>query len=100
MQERGYALDHSTIRRWVVHYTPRVERDFCKNRKRLGLGRRHDEAYVKIKGEWKYLYGAVDKQGKTIDFLLTAWRNKKAALRFLNKVIVSNGKPGLKNIDK
>jgi len=55
---------------------------------------------AKIKGEWKYLYRAVDKQGNTIDFLLTAKRDKKAARRFLNKAIGSNGKPSLINIDK
>ncbi|MCZ6820501.1 MAG: IS6 family transposase, partial [Calditrichaeota bacterium] len=61
---------------------------------------RLDETYSKIKGEWKYLYRAVDKQGNTVDFLLTAKRDKKAARRFLNKAIGSNGKPSLINIDK
>jgi putative transposase len=42
-----------------------------------------DEAYLKVNGQWKYYYRAVDKQGNTIDFLLTAKRDKKAALRFL-----------------
>jgi transposase-like protein len=55
---------------------------------------------VKIKGEWKYLYRAVDKQGNTVDFLLTAKRDKKAAHRFLSKAIGSSGKPSLINIDK
>jgi putative transposase len=77
MQERGYTVDHSTVQRW-----------------------RLDETYRKIKGEWKYLYRAVEKQGNIIDFLLTAKRDKKAALRFLNKAIGSNGKPSLINIDK
>ena len=61
---------------------------------------RMDETYIKIRGEWKYLYRAVDKQGNTIDFLLTARRDKKAARRFLNTAIGSNGKPSLINIDK
>ena len=59
-----------------------------------------DETYLKIKGVWNYLYRAVDKQGNTVDFLLTAKRDKKAAQRFLNKAIGSNGKPSLINIDK
>ena len=58
------------------------------------------ETYIKIKGEWKYLYRAVDKRGNTIDFLLTAKRDMKAARRFLNKAIGFNGKPSLINIDK
>ncbi len=100
MLERSYVVDHSTIQRWVVHYAPRIEKAFRKTKRRTGLRWRLDETYVKIKGEWKYLYRAVDKQGNTIDFLLTAKRNKKAALRFLNKAIGSNGKPSLINIDK
>ena len=59
-----------------------------------------DETYIKVKGQWKYYYRAVDKQGNTIDFLLTAKRDKKAALRFFKKAIESSGKPSLINIDK
>ncbi len=100
MQERGYAVDHSTVQRWVVHYAPRIEKAFRKTKKRAGNRWRLDETYVNIKDEWKYLYRAVDKQGDTVDFLLTARRDKKAARRFLNKAIGSNGKPSLINIDK
>ncbi|MCZ6830248.1 MAG: IS6 family transposase [Gammaproteobacteria bacterium] len=100
MQERGYAVDHSTIHRWVVHYAPRIEKVFRKNKKHTGHHWRLDETYLKIRGEWRYLYRAIDKQGKTIDFLLTAKRDKKAAKRFLIKAIGSNGKPSLINIDK
>jgi putative transposase len=105
MQERGYAVDHSTVQRWVVHYAPRIEKAFRKSKKRTGNRWRLDwsgipETYIKIKGEWKYLYRALDKQGQTIDFLLTVKRDKKAARRFLNKAIGSNGKPSLINIDK
>jgi len=100
MQERGYAVDHSTIQRWVVHYAPLIEKALRKNKKRAGLRWRLDETYIRIRGEWKYLYRAVEKQGKTIDFLLTGKRDKKAARRFLNKAIGSNGKPSLINIDK
>ena len=100
MQERGYAIDHSTIQRWVVHYAPRIEKAFRKNKKRVGNRWRLDETYIKIKGEWRYLYRAVDKKGDTIDFLLTTKRDKKAASRFLKKAIGSSGKPSLINIDK
>ena len=98
--ERGYVVDHSTIQRWVVHYAPRIEKVFRQNKKRTGLRWRMDESYLKINGQWKYLYRAVDKEGNTIDFLLTAKRDTKAARRFLNKAIGSNGKPSLINIDK
>lgn len=59
-----------------------------------------DETYSKVKGQWKYYYRAVDKQGHTIDFLLTATRDRKAARRFFKKAITRNGKPSLVNIDQ
>ena len=59
-----------------------------------------DETYVKVKGKWKYLYRAVDKQGKTIDYLLTAKRDRGAAKRFFKKSISCNGVPEKINIDK
>jgi len=100
MAERGFTVDHSTIQRWVVHYSPKLEKAFHGKKKRPGDRWHLDETYIKVKGSWKYFYRAVDKQGNTIDFLLTAKRDKKAALRFLTKVIGRNGKPGLINIDK
>ncbi|MGI0120393.1 IS6 family transposase [Zooshikella sp. RANM57] len=100
MKERGYDVDHSTIQRWVVHYCPQLEKAFHK-KKQQPIGRwRLDETYIKVKGKWKYLYRAADKTGHTIDFLLTAKRDKKAALRFLNKAILRNTKPSLINMDK
>ncbi len=100
MSERGFYVDHSTINRWVVHYSPQLEAAFQKKKKRVGTRWRMDETYIKVKGEWKYFYRAVDKDGDTIDFLLTAKRDKKAAKRYLIKAIGRNGKPSLINIDK
>lgn len=59
-----------------------------------------DETYIQVKGQWKYLYRAVDQEGQTIDFLLTAHRDKKAALRFLKKAIRQHGLPDKVTIDK
>ena len=59
-----------------------------------------DETYVKVKGVWKYLYRAVDKAGATVDFLLTAKRDRKAALRFLRKALCQHGTPEKITIDK
>jgi len=58
-----------------------------------------DETYIKVKGQWYYLYRAVDKHGQTIDFLLTEHRDKEAALRFLKKAIRRNGVPETITID-
>ena len=60
---------------------------------------RMDETYIKVKGQWRYLYRAVDKQGQTIDFLLTEHRDKEAALRFLKKAIRRHGVPEKITID-
>ena len=100
MAERGFSVDHSTINRWVLHYSPQLEAAFCRKKKRVGNRWRMDETYLKAKGQWRYYYRAVDKQGQTIDFLLTATRDTKAALRFLKKAIAQNGKPSLVNIDQ
>ena len=100
MAERGIKIDHSTLNRWVVHYAPKLEKAFHKKKKRPGDRWIMDETYLKVRGQWRYYYRAVDKEGNTIDFLLTAKRDTKAALRFFNKAIGRNGKPGLINIDK
>jgi transposase-like protein len=100
MSERGFVVDHSTIQRWVIHFSPHLLNAFRRKKKRPGDRWRLDETYLKVKGQWKYFYRAMDKQGDTIDFLLTAKRDKKAALRFLTKAIDRNGKPGLVHIDK
>jgi len=100
MHERGFSVDHSTINRWVLHYSPQLEAAFRRRKKRVGNRWRMDESYIKVKGQWTYYYRAVDKQGQTIDFLLTSKRDTKAALRFLKKALKENGKPSLVNIDQ
>lgn len=100
MQERGFSVDHSTINRWVLQYSPQLDAAFRRKKNRVGKRWRMDETYVKVKGQWKYYYRAVDKQGNTIDFLLTATRDTKAALSFLKKAIDQNSKPSLVNIDQ
>ena len=100
MREHGFDVDHSTINRWVITYSPQLNEDFRCHKNRIGKRWKMDETYIKVRGQWKYYYRAVDKQGNTIDFLLTSRRDKKAALRFFKKAIGKNGKPSLINIDK
>jgi len=97
---RGIKVDHATIQRWVFKFTPLVEQQFGKRKRSVGKRWRMDETYVKVKGQWKYLYRAVDKEGNTVDFLLTKRRQRISAQRFLIKAIENNGKPELINIDK
>ena len=100
MSIRGVKVDHATIERWVFKFTPLVEQQFRKRKKIVGKRWRMDETYVKVKGQWRYLYRAVDKEGNTVDFLLTKRRQRISAQRFLIKSIESNSKPELVNIDK
>jgi len=97
---RGVKVDHATIQRWVFKFSPLIEMIFRKRKRPVGNSWKMDETYIKVKGEWMYLYRAVDKQGNTIDFLLTKRRNTFASHRFLIQAIESNGIPVLINIDK
>ena len=101
LAERGIPVDHSTLNRWVIKFSEQLEREFRQKQKRkVGASWRMDETYLKVKGEWHYLYRAVDKTGMTIDFMLSKTRDKKAAKQFLKKAIGSNGLPEKVTIDK
>jgi transposase-like protein len=63
MQERGVAVDHSLINRWAIRFLPLLEKSFRQYKRLVGGSWRMDETYIKVKGCWKYLYRAVDKQG-------------------------------------
>ena len=97
---RGVKVDHSTIQRWVFKFSPMIEATMHKRKKHVCDSWRMDETYIKVGGKDRYLYRAVDKQGNTVDFLLTKRRMKGSAQKFLNKAIGNNGKPRLINIDK
>jgi transposase-like protein len=99
MRERGVHVDHSTINRWVIKYSPQLEDAFHRRKRPVWVSWRMDETYIRIKGEWRYLYRAVDKYGQTIDFLLTEHRDTEAALRFLTKAIRRHRVPETITID-
>jgi putative transposase len=99
-RERGAAVDHSTLNRWVIKYAPECEKQFRRQQRPVGRSWRMDETYVKIKGKWAYLYRAVDKEGHTIDFLLTPQRDRDAAEAFLRKAIRTQGLPEKITIDQ
>ena len=99
MEERGVSVDHATIQRWVVKYSPQLEEAFHRRKRPVWVSWRMDETSIKIKGQWYYLYRAVDKTGQTIDFLLTEQRDEQAAKRFLTKAIRRHGVPEKITID-
>ena len=85
--ERGLEVDHSTVNRWVLAYAPLIEQRLRPFRKPHCGSVRVDETYVRIRGEWRYLYRAIDKHGEAVDFLLTAKRDLDAAKRFFRKML-------------
>jgi putative transposase len=99
LQERGVIVDHSTINRWVLKYSPPLEETFHRRKRPVWRSWRMDETYIRIHGHWRYLYRAVDKAGQTIDFLLTEQRDERAAMRFLTKTIRRHGVPEKVTID-
>jgi transposase-like protein len=100
MAERGISVDHSTVHRWAIKLLPVLEKAFRRSKRKVGRNWRMDETYIKVKGEWKYLYRAVDKACDTVDFLLRAHRDKDAARRFFEQAIEQNGAPEKVTIDK
>jgi putative transposase len=100
-RERGVEVDHTNIYRWVQKFTPQLAATFRNMKKRpVSKSWCMDETSIKIKGQWKYLYRAVDKEAQTVDFLLTAHRDKQAALRFFRKAVRQHGLPDKVTIDK
>src|SRR6202790_1940414 len=85
MAERGIALTHTTILRWVQRYVPDFEKCWNQYARPVGGSWRCDETHIKVKGRSTYLYRAVDKQGRTVDFLLSEQRDVAAAKRFFRK---------------
>jgi transposase-like protein len=79
LRERGVHVDHSTINRWVITYSPQLEAAFHRRKRPVWVSWRMDETSIRVKGEWRYLYRAVDKYGATVDFLLTENRDQEAA---------------------
>lgn len=97
---RGVKVDHSTIQRWVFKFSKEIEYNMNQRKKQVTNSWRLDETYIKVSGKDRFSYRAVDKQGNTIEFLLTKRRMKGSAQKFLNKAIRNNGKPRIINIDK
>ena len=102
LAERGLAVDASCVWRWVQAYSAELNKRCWSHLKRTNKSYRVDETYIKVKGEDKYLYRAVDSTGQTIDFLLSAKRDAAGAKRFFQKVfsLPANPIPRVINVDK
>ncbi|WP_299948636.1 IS6 family transposase [uncultured Ruegeria sp.] len=100
MGERGVFVDHTTLNRWVTRYSGAIAEAARRRKVPCDCSWRMDETYIKVKGAWVYLYRAVDKHGKTLDFMLSERRNKPAATKFLARMLEVNGLPRKIVIDK
>jgi transposase-like protein len=87
MAERGLSMAHTAIMRCVQHYAPQFEKRWQRFARAVGRSWQVDETYVKIRGEWCYLFRAVDRAGRTVDFRLSARRDVSAAKAFFRKAV-------------
>src|SRR5271157_162423 len=99
MAERGIVLAHTTILRWVQRYVPDFEKRWNHYARPVGDSWRVDETYIKVRGQWVYLYRAVDKEGRTADFLLSKRRDVAAAKRFFSWATRQHGAPRVITLD-
>ncbi len=102
MRERGFEVDHTTVWRWVQRYAPEINKRIRPHLKMSGTSYRVDETYIKVGKSCKYLYRAVDKEGQTIEFMLSAKRDISAAKRFFKKMMRADHRrlPLSINVDK
>ncbi len=102
MEERGLSIAHTTIMRWVHQYGLELDKIIRGHLKQINDSWRVDETYIKVKGQWMYLYRAVDSEGNTIDFYLSKTRDAKSAKCFFKKALASShvSQPRIITVDK
>ena len=100
MAERGVEVDHASLNRWVLKYAPLIAANAQARKRPTAVSWRTDETYIKVKGKWVYYYRAIDKFGKTLDFMLSEHRDEAAATAFFTRAIGNNGFPDRVVIDK
>jgi transposase-like protein len=93
MAERGISVNHATVHRWVVHYSPELLEHFNRRKRSVSRKWHLDETYIKVRGQWKYLYRAIDSHGDTVEFWFSERRNLTAAEQFLRKALRRHGRP-------
>ncbi len=93
MAERGIAVDHATIHRWVIRYSPELLERFNRRNRPVTDKWHVDETYIKVRSQWRYLYRAIDSNGDTVEFWFSERRNLAAAKRFLSRALKRHGRP-------
>jgi transposase-like protein len=87
LADRGVEVDHTTLSRWVQRFAPELEKRMRRHLRPCRGPWHVDETYVRVDGQWRYLCRAVDGTGQTIDFLLSAKRDKEAARRLFRRAL-------------
>ncbi|TYC64263.1 IS6 family transposase [Rhodobacterales bacterium] len=100
MQERGVDVDHATLNRWVLRYSPAIAAKAKARKRPVCSSWRMDETYLKVRDRWVYLYRAIDKYGDTVDFMLSEAWDEAAATAFFEKAIGTNALPEKVVMDK
>jgi transposase-like protein len=93
MAERGISVDHATVGRWVVRYSPELLERFNRRKRSVSQKWHVDETYIKVRGRWMYLYRAIDSNGDTVEFWFSERRNLAAAKRFFARALKRHGRP-------
>jgi transposase-like protein len=93
MAERGISVDHATVHRWVIRYSPELLKRFNQRKRAVPAKWHVDETYIKVRGQSKYLYRAIDSNGDMVEFWFSERRNRSAAKRFLRKAFKRHGRP-------
>jgi transposase-like protein len=93
MAERGISVDHATVHRWIIRYSPELLERFNLRKRSVSRKWHVDETYIKVRGQWMYLYRAIDSNGDTVEFWFSERRNLTAAKRFLGKALKRHGRP-------
>jgi len=100
MAERGVDMDHATLNRWIEKYAGTIAAERYRRKAPTDCSWRMDETHVKVKGQWAYLFRAIDEEGKTLDFMLSEHRDEAAATAVFVKAVGNNGWPDKVVIDK
>lgn len=99
MMERGIVVDHSTVHRWVMVFSPKLLERFNRHKRQVTRKWNVDETYIKVKTQWMYLYRAIDSHGHTVEFWFSKSRDLNAAKRFIRNALARHGRPERITID-
>jgi putative transposase len=93
MAERSISVDHATVGRWVIRYSPELLERFSRRKRAVGRQWHINETYIKVRGRSMYLYRTIDSHGDTVEFWFSERRNLSAAKRFRHEALKRHGQP-------